>query len=98
MDPMTWLYTAITRADLDGNGAWNAQEMVDLATAIRAATWGSAYANFLETDRGTIAPGLRADLAVLSRDITSLDDPRELLGTTTDVTIVGGEVVFRRNG
>jgi len=96
MDPMTWLYTAVTRADLEGNDAWNTDETVDLATAIRAATWGSAYANFLETDRGTIAPGMRADLAVLSRDITALDAPGELLDTATDVTIVGGEVVFRR--
>ena len=97
MDPMTWLYTAVTRADLHGNDAWNTAETVDLATAIHAATWGSAYANFVEADRGTIAPGMRADLTVLSRDIFALDDPRELLGTTADVTIVGGEVVFRRD-
>jgi hypothetical protein len=97
MDPMTWLYTAVTRADLDGRGAWNTAEAVDLATAIRAATWGSAYANFVEDDRGTIAPGMRADLVVLSEDITALEDPRELLATTADVTIVGGEVAFRRD-
>jgi hypothetical protein len=97
MDPMTWLYTAVTRADLDGRGAWNTAEAVDLATAIRAATWGSAYANFVEDDRGTIAPGMRADLVLLSEDITALEDPRELLATTADVTIVGGEVAFRRD-
>jgi predicted amidohydrolase YtcJ len=96
MDPMTWLYTAVTRADLEGRDAWNTAETVDLATAIRAATRGSAYANFVERDRGAIAPGMRADLALLSRDITALDDPRQLLGTTTNVTIVGGEVAFRR--
>jgi hypothetical protein len=98
MDPMTWLYTAVTRADLEGRDAWNLDETVDLATAIRAATWGSAYANFLEGDRGTIAPGMRADLVVLSRDVASLEDPRELLGIAADVTIVDGEVVFRRDG
>jgi predicted amidohydrolase YtcJ len=97
MDPMTWLYTAVTRADLEGRDAWNTAETVDLATAIRAATRGSAYANFVENDRGAIAPDMRADLALLSRDIMALDDPRELLDTTTDVTIVGGEVVFRRD-
>jgi predicted amidohydrolase YtcJ len=97
MDPMTWLYTAVTRADLDGRGAWNTAETVDLATAIRAATWGSAYANLVERDRGSIAPGMRADLALLSRDIMAASDPRDLLETTTDVTIVGGEVAFRRD-
>jgi predicted amidohydrolase YtcJ len=87
----------LTRADLDGNDAWNVEETVDLATAIRAATWGSAYANLVERDRGTIAPGMRADLAVLSRDVMALDDPRDLLTTTADVTIVGGVVAFRRD-
>ena len=97
MDPMTWLYSAVTRADLDGRDAWNTAETVDLPTAIRAATWGSAYANLVEHDRGSIAPGMRADLALLSRDITASSDPRDLLETSTDVTIVGGEVAFRRD-
>jgi predicted amidohydrolase YtcJ len=98
MDPMTWLYTAVTRADLDGGGVWNTAETIDLSTAIRAATWGSAYANLLERDRGTIADGKRADLVLLSRDITALADPAELLETTADLTIVDGEVVLRRDG
>ena len=40
MDPMTWLYTAMTRADLHGGGAWNLEETIELAAAIRAATLG----------------------------------------------------------
>lgn len=98
MDPMTWLYTAITRADLEGRDAWNTEETLDLPTAIRAATRGSAYANFLERDRGAIAPGMRADLVLLSRDVTSIGEPAELLETVADVTVVGGDVVFERSG
>ncbi len=97
MDPMTWLYTAVTRADLEGRGAWNLEEAIDLETAIRAATLGSAYANFAERDRGSVSPGKYGDLAVLDRDVFALEDPRELLATRVTHTVVGGEVVHRRD-
>lgn len=95
MDPMTWLYTAATRADLAGRDAWNLDETVDLKTAVRAATLGSAYANFAEHDRGSLTPGRYADIAVLDRDLFSARDPREILDTRVAATIVGGEVVYR---
>jgi predicted amidohydrolase YtcJ len=95
MDPMTWLYTAVTRADLDGRGAWNLDETIDLETAVRAATLGSAYANFAEGDRGSLVAGRYADVAVLDRDLFSLSDAREILGTTVVATVVGGTVVHR---
>jgi predicted amidohydrolase YtcJ len=95
MDPMTWLYTAVTRADLDGNGAWNMDETVDLATAVRAATLGSAYANFVEDRRGSIAVGKDADVIVLDKDLFALRDPREILATRVTHTVVGGDVVYR---
>jgi hypothetical protein len=95
MDPMTWLYTAITRADLDGRQAWNLEETIDLETAVRASTLGSAYANFAEHTRGSVVPGKYADIVVLSRDLDAIDDPLELLDARAAHTIVGGEVVFR---
>ncbi len=95
MDPMTWLYTAVTRADLVGGGAWNADETLDLPAAVRAATLGSAWANFADGDRGSISPGKYADLIVLSRDLFAADDPRAILDTRVLVTIVGGRIVHR---
>jgi predicted amidohydrolase YtcJ len=95
MDPLIWLYTACTRANLDGSDAWIREETIDLATAIRAATLGSAYANFAEGQRGSIEVGKQADLIVLSRDVFA-DEPAALLETAVDVTIVDGEVVLRR--
>jgi predicted amidohydrolase YtcJ len=92
MDPMTWLYTAVTRADLDGNGAWNTAEAVDLATAVRAATAGSAYANLVEDRRGTLTPGFDADLIVLDRDLFEPGDPRAILDTHVSHAIVDGVV------
>jgi predicted amidohydrolase YtcJ len=95
MDPLVWLYTACTRANLDGSDAWIPEETVDLPTAIRAATLGSAFANLVEHERGSIEVGKKADLVVLSRDVFA-DEPAALLDTAVDVTIVDGEVVHRR--
>ena len=95
MDPMIWLYTAITRADLDGNGAWNLEEAVDLDTAVRAATLGSAYANFVDDRRGSLTPGKDADVVVLSRDVFDREDPAAILATSVTHTVVAGEVVHR---
>jgi predicted amidohydrolase YtcJ len=95
MDPLIWLYTACTRANLDGTDAWIPEETLDLPTAIRAATIGSAFANFVEQERGTIEVGKQADLIVLSRDVFA-EEPAALLETHVDVTIVDGEVVHRR--
>ena len=92
MDPMTWLYTAVTRADLDGNGAWNPAEAVDLGTAVRAATAGSAYANNVEDRRGMLADGFDADLIVLDRDLFEPGDPRAILDTHVTHSVVDGVV------
>ena len=92
MDPMTWLYTAVTRADLDGNGAWNVAEAVDLATAVGAATAGSAYANHVEDRRGMLADGFDADLIVLDRDLFEPGDPRAILDTHVTHSVVDGVV------
>jgi len=92
MDPMTWLYTAVTRADLDGNGAWNVAEAVDLGTAVRAATAGSAYANHVEDRRGMLADGFDADLIVLDRDLFEPGDPRAILDTHVTHAVVDGVV------
>jgi len=95
MDPMYWLYSAITRAAPDGTGAWNLDESVDLDTAIRASTLGSAFANRVDDRRGTLTPGKQADVAVLSRDLHAARDPVLLLETHVTHTLVSGEVVHR---
>ena len=57
MDPMVGIYTALTRADLHGNDAWNLPEAVDLDTTLTAYTHGSAYANFLDDELGALEVG-----------------------------------------
>jgi predicted amidohydrolase YtcJ len=95
MDPMVGLYTALTRASLDGSQSWVPEERLDLGRALRAYTWGSAYSVFAEHDRGTLEAGKYADLAVLSRDLRGAA-PEDVLDTQVDLTVVDGEIVHRR--
>jgi predicted amidohydrolase YtcJ len=68
-------------------------EAISRETAVRAYTYGSAFAEFAETRKGTIASGQLADIVVLSQDIFEV--PVEALpGTRSVLTIVGGKIVF----
>ncbi len=67
-------------------------EALSREQAVAAYTRGSAYAEFAEREKGTLAPGMLADLAVLSQDIFTV--PAQALPATTSVlTIVGGQIV-----
>jgi predicted amidohydrolase YtcJ len=70
----------------------NPKEALSREEAVRAYTWGSAYAQFAEEQKGTIAPGMLADVAILSQDVFTVP-PDALPGTSAVTTIVGGRVV-----
>jgi alkylation response protein AidB-like acyl-CoA dehydrogenase len=48
---------------------FNPGEAISREQAVRAYTWGSAYAEFAEREKGALAAGMLVDLAVLSPDI-----------------------------
>ena len=62
---------------------------------LRAYTAGSAYAEFEEKRKGTIAPGMLGDIVVFPVDITRIAS-RELLSTHVAMTVAGGRVVFEQ--
>jgi predicted amidohydrolase YtcJ len=94
MDPMVGIYSAMTRADLDGGGAWTTEQTVDLETAIEAYTMGGAMVCRAEGDRGSITPGKYADLVVLSGDLLALrDEPPAILDVRVERTMVAGTTV-----
>jgi predicted amidohydrolase YtcJ len=68
-------------------------EALTMEQAVTAYTSGSAYAEFEEQHKGTLAPGNLADLAVLSQDIFHLPPPA-LPATFSLLTIVGGQVIW----
>ena len=97
LDPRLGLYAAVTREFTEGGpaGGWFPGEKIGLEDALDLYTRGSAYAEFAEGVKGTLAPGKLADLVVFKRDIFKVP-PREILTTPVDLTIVGGRVVFER--
>ena len=97
LDPRLGLYAAVTREFTEGGptGGFEPQEKVGLEEALDAYTRGSAYAEFAEQDKGTLAPGKLADLVVFERDLFRIS-PREILTSPVDLTLVGGRVVFER--
>jgi hypothetical protein len=61
-----------------------------------AYTQGSAYAEFSETYKGTLAPGMVADFVVLDRDLT-LIPAHDILGTKVRRTVVAGRPTYFSN-
>src|SRR5439155_1480972 len=69
----------------------NPGEALTREQAVLAYTRGSAYAEFAEREKGTLAPGMLGDLAVLSQDIFTVP-LGELSQTESVLTMVGGKV------
>jgi predicted amidohydrolase YtcJ len=94
--PLLGLHDMVNRRTAAG-APFNAAEAVTAAEALRAYTWGSAYASKAEHVKGSVAPGKLADLTVLSEDPTAVD-PGRIAGLEVIATIVGGELRYSALG
>lgn len=96
-EPMIEFYAAVARKSQDGfsNDDWHPEQAVSREQALKMFTLWPAFAAFQEKDKGTIAVGKLADLTVLSADIMKIE-PAEILKTRCVMTVIGGEIVFRR--
>lgn len=65
--------------------------------AVRSFTAWNAYASFQEGELGSLEPGRWADLIVLSADVFTCAE-EEIKDIVPMLTLVGGEVVYRRDG
>jgi predicted amidohydrolase YtcJ len=97
MEPILGIYAAATRRTLDGKhpGGWIPEQKITVPEAIRAYTWGSAYASFEDKYKGTVEVGKLADLAVLSSDILTID-PAGIDKVKVVLTVFDGKVIYRR--
>jgi len=94
-NPLEQIFAAVTRTTPQtyGEPVWHPEQRLSVAQAIRSYTLESAYAEFMEGRKGSIAPGKLADLCVLSRNILEVP-PAEILETEVTMTIFDGEVVY----
>lgn len=98
-NPLYGFYAAITRQDHEGlpPRGWHPEQRMERFEALKAFTVWAAYAAFEENLRGSIEEGKLADIVVLSNDIMKCE-PNEILTTTVEYTIVGGEIVYAASG
>ena len=95
MDVMAGIYAAVTRRTLDGKrpGGWVPAQKITVQEAVRAYTYGSAYAEFQEKEKGALTPGMLADVVMLDQDIFSVK-PETIDKTKVVLTIMDGRVVY----
>ena len=93
--PREGIYAAVTRRTLDGDhpDGWVPAQKIGVEEALRAYTIDAAYAVFAEDEVGSIEVGKLADLALLDRDLTTIE-PEEIREARALITTVGGRVVY----
>jgi hypothetical protein len=97
INPLRGIYACLTRELPEGGppGGWNPRESLTMEDCVRNYTVGSAYAEFEEHRKGTIAPGMFADIVVYPADITLIPAP-DLLRTPVAMTVAGGRIVYQQ--
>ncbi|MEW6156540.1 MAG: amidohydrolase [Verrucomicrobiota bacterium] len=95
LNPLLGIKAAVTRQTLDGKhpNGWVPEQKISVEEAVRAYTLGSAYAEFADQVKGTIAPGKLADLVLLDLDIFNLE-PARIDHAKVVLTVFDGRVVF----
>ena len=86
-----WL-TRRTLDDKNPNG-WIPEQKISVEETVRAFTWGSAYGEFQDHIKGTLAVGKLADFVVLSEDLFTID-PVKIWNVKVMKTVVNGKLVY----
>jgi predicted amidohydrolase YtcJ len=97
LNPILGIYAAVTRRTIDGKNpnGWIPEQKITVEEALRCYTVNNAYAMFRENDLGRIAPGMRADIVVLSDDLFTIA-LEKIEDARVDLTILGGEIIYER--
>jgi predicted amidohydrolase YtcJ len=90
--PLLGIHDMVNRRTASG-APFNTAEAITAEEALRAYTWGSAYASKAEHVKGSIQPGKLADFAVLSEDPTAVS-PDRIAALEVIATIVGGQLRY----
>jgi predicted amidohydrolase YtcJ len=97
LNPILGIYAAVTRRTIDGRNpqGWIPEQKITVEEALRCYTANNAWAMFAEKEVGRLAPGMLADIAVLSEDLFTIA-PVAIESVVVDLTVVDGDVVFER--
>jgi len=95
LDPLAGIHAAVTRQRPDGTpaGGWRPEESLTVEQAVRAYTWGAAYAAGEESIKGSLEVGKVGDLVVLSDDIFRMP-PAGIREVRVLATVCGGRLAY----
>ncbi|MBI4305747.1 MAG: amidohydrolase [Chloroflexi bacterium] len=91
--PLVGIKCAVVRNTLSERPFWP-EHAVTLDEALAMYTWRGAYATFEEKVKGTLSAGKLADIVVVGDDPRKVP-PEELDRIPVQMTIMGGEVVYK---
>ena len=97
LDPRLGMHTALTRQTLQGkpDEGFLSSQRLPLAPVLNAYTYGSAFAENEEGQKGALVAGSLADVVIWDRDLFSL--PVDQVHTANvRMTILDGRVVFQQ--
>jgi len=99
LDPLEGLYASVTRKDRMGEPGpgWFPDQILSMEKAIELYTLESAYAEFMEDRKGMIKKDYLADIVIYNNDLMTIP-PDEIMKSLVEYTIVGGKVVYKREG
>ena len=95
LSPLWAIQGAVTRRTRSGLVLGGPGERLSLDEALRAYTFGSAYASHHEREVGTIQPGKLADFTILEND-PHVVPVGEIANIAVDAVVIGGETQFER--
>jgi predicted amidohydrolase YtcJ len=97
VNPIPSFYATVTRQTLQGQpeGGFEPSQKLTRLEALQTFTLAAAYGAFEEDQKGSLEIGKWADFAVLDQDIMTIPDA-DILKTKVVMTVVGGDVIFRR--
>ncbi|MBX9910479.1 MAG: amidohydrolase [Beijerinckiaceae bacterium] len=87
------IYTMLTRKTARGT-VIGPDQTLTIDEAICAYTEFGAFVNRCESQRGRLLPGMAADVAIFSRDLSQATPEQLLHETRCDMTILDGKIVF----
>ena len=93
-DMLETIWCAVQR-ETESGAVLGPEERIDVLDALKAVTIHSAYQSFEETQKGSIAPGKRADFVLLDRNPLEVE-PENLREIRVLETIQGGNAIYRR--
>lgn len=96
-DPRIEFYAAVARKRLDGTDGegWHPELAVSRETALKMFTIWPAHGAFQEDIRGSVEVGKYADFTIFNRDFMTVP-VADILTAENQMTIVGGEITYRR--